>query len=76
MNEVERKLFEMSGNQAEAYKQEVTHLIRRRYSLSDELALSRQRDEKPEEWEVFYAYCEECKRRAKEDIYGGASAWV
>lgn len=70
MTEIEIQLAKLNGTQAELYEQEVTRLIRRRYSLSNELALSRQRDKKPEEWEVFYAYCEECKAEAKKEVYG------
>lgn len=76
MTKIEIRLAKLNGTQAELYEQEVTRLIRKRYSLSAEFALGRQRDKKPEEWEAYNAYCEECKRRAKEDIYGGASAWV
>lgn len=47
------------------YGERVNALIRERYSIADEIALSRQRDEKPEEWAEYYAYCEECKERAK-----------
>ena len=38
--------------------------------LDEELALSRQRDAKPEEWEAYNAYCEECKAEAKAEVYG------
>jgi len=48
------------------YGQRVDALIRQKYSLADEIALSRQRDEKPAEWEAYYTYCEECKQQAKE----------
>lgn len=40
-------------------------LIRERYSLSEELAIQRQRDTKPEEFEAYFNYCEECKVKAK-----------
>ena len=73
MTEIEIQLAKLNGTQAELYEQEVTRLIRRRYSLNNELALGRQRDEKPEEWEAFYAYCEECKAQAKKEVYGEES---
>jgi len=50
------------------YGQRVDALIRQKYSLADEIALSRQRDEKPAEWESYYTYCEECKQQAKEPV--------
>lgn len=49
----------------------VTNLIRKRYSLSAELAILRQRDEKPEEFAAYNAFVEDCKARARE-IMGGA----
>lgn len=29
----------------------------------------RQRDTKPEEWEAYNAYCEECKNEARKTVY-------
>lgn len=49
------------------YEERVVTLIRERYDLDDELAIQRQRDTKPEEFQEYFNYCEECKRRAKED---------
>lgn len=43
----------------------VDELIRDRYTLSEELAILRQRDEKPEEYKEYYAFCEECKKQVK-----------
>ena len=48
------------------YEERVEQLIRERYSVNQELAIQRQRDTKPEEFEEYFAYCEECKRVAKE----------
>ena len=47
---------------------EIEKLIRLRYSVSDELSILRQRDEKPEEFAAYHAYAEECKRMVKESI--------
>ena len=49
------------------YEQRVVELIREKYTLDAELAIQRQRDEKVEDFQVYYEYCEECKRRAKEE---------
>lgn len=46
----------------------VQSLISQRYSIQDELAIIRQQAEKPEEYAAYYAYCEECKQKAKEII--------
>ena len=63
--QIEIELAKRNGKQAEMYDKLVTRLIRRRYSLSNELALGRQREKKPEEWAAFDAYCEQCKAEAK-----------
>jgi hypothetical protein len=49
-----------------SYGSAVDAEIRRRYSVSEEFAILRQKDEKPAEYDVYYAYCEECKKRVKE----------
>ena len=51
-----------------SYEEIVSTLIRERYSIDDELAIQRQRDNKVEEFEQYYAYCEECKAKAKEIV--------
>ena len=47
------------------YDEAVNAEIRERYSESAEFAILRQRDEKPAEYEAYYAYCEECKALVK-----------
>ena len=56
-----------------SYGDAVDAEIRRRYSVSEEFAILRQRDEKPAEYLDYYAYCEECKTYVKERMaaYGG-----
>lgn len=70
MTELEKKLFEKNGVLDKVYGAKVSRLIRRKYTLDEELALSRQRDTKPEEWEAYNAYCEQCKTEAKAEVYG------
>lgn len=48
------------------YDEAVDAEIRKRYSVSQEFAILRQRDEKPEEYAAYYAYCEECKAYVKQ----------
>lgn len=50
------------------YEEKVSELIREKYSLNEELAILRQRDEKPEKYAVYNAFAEECKVRAKEQL--------
>ena len=47
------------------YEEKVVSLIREKYSLDEELAIQRQRDTKPDEFNEYFAYCEECKEKAK-----------
>ena len=51
------------------YESKVNNLIREKYTLSQELAILRQGDAKPEEYEKYNAYCEQCKAQAKIEIY-------
>lgn len=46
------------------YGETVNGLIRRKYTLSEELAILRQRDTKAEEFEAYNAYAESCKGEA------------
>jgi len=52
-------------NGVSLYAEKVNALIRNRYSVSDELAIQRQRDTKPDEFQAYYDYVEECKQTAK-----------
>jgi hypothetical protein len=52
------------------YETLVVQFIRERYSLNQELAILRQRDEKVDEFNAYNLFVEECKARAKR-IKGG-----
>lgn len=52
----------------EDYGNQVNDLIRSRYMLSEELAILRQKDEKPDEYRAYFAFCEECKSKAKLEL--------
>jgi hypothetical protein len=51
--------------QTTTYDDAVDAEIRKRYTVSQEFAILRQKDEKPEEYAEYYAYCEECKAYVK-----------
>ena len=70
MTEIEKTLADKNGTKSEVYGQTVDSLIRNRYSLWDELAILRQKDEKPEKFAAYNAYAEECKIKAKAIVYG------
>lgn len=50
------------------YPNKVSELIRQKYSINDELAILRQRDEKPIEYQEYFVYCEDCKSKAKQEL--------
>lgn len=50
------------------YEERVVELIRMRYSIDDELRNIRMRDTDPETFNEYYAYVEECKQQAKEQL--------
>lgn len=51
------------------YANLVSKLIRERYSVDDEMAILRQKETKPEEYADYNAFCEECKKKAKAEIF-------
>ena len=54
----------------EDYEQTVNRLIRSKYTLSQELAIIRQQSTKSEEYQAYFDYCEECKAKARAEVYG------
>lgn len=50
------------------YNEQVNELVRKKYTISDEFAILRQRDEKPEEFAIYNAYVEECKEKVKKEL--------
>jgi hypothetical protein len=47
------------------YDEAVNTEIRKHYTESQEFAILRQASTKPEEYEVYFAYCEHCKTYVK-----------
>lgn len=50
------------------YPSYVAMKIHERYSIDDEIAILRQKTEKPAEYEEYYAFCERVKEEAKKLI--------
>lgn len=50
------------------YENLVESKIRQRYTLSQELAILRQRDTKQDEYQEYFNYCEACKAEAKKSL--------
>lgn len=60
----EHEMRERESFLALPYAERVEYLIRKRYTISDELAILRQREDKPEEFAEYNEFAEECKRIA------------
>ncbi len=52
------------------YKNRIIQLIRLRYDENDELALIHQKEQQADEYAAYLAYRQECKDKAKAEIYG------
>lgn len=59
---------ELAERKQQKYESRVVELLRKKYSLDQELAILRQRDDKIEEFTAYSAYAEECKLQAKQEI--------
>lgn len=57
----EEEIAEMQNIPPIPYEQRVVNRIREKYSIDDELAILRQRDTKPEEFEQYNAFVEQIK---------------
>ena len=68
MDSIEKRLIRLNGTQAEEYASLVEAQIRKRYSVSAELAILRQRDTKPEEFKAYNDYVEACKAAVKAEL--------
>ena len=47
------------------YENKIVALIRQKYNINQELAILRQRDAKPQEYQEYYNYVEQCKKQVK-----------
>lgn len=81
MTDEEMEIFEARRVEEEreywqniVYDDGVNAEIRKRYTESQEFAILRQKDDKPDDYNAYYAYCEECKAfvKAKKEEYGQA----
>jgi hypothetical protein len=66
------KLAKLDGQEAmdALYPEYVSHLIHEKYSINTELALLRKMTTKPDDFAEYYAFAEECKAKARKEIYG------
>ena len=68
MKNIEKRLIEPNGAREAIYGERVNALLRKRYSLSEELSILRRRDSAPAEFSAYNAYAEACKATAKEEV--------
>lgn len=85
-----KKAFELPGDDIEQfeevdnipnfdkiryYPELVSRKIRVKYTQDDELAILRQRDEKPDEFKEYNDFAEKCKQEAKNEIEALPENW-
>lgn len=68
MKDIEKKLIRLNGIQADEYPSLVEAQVRKRYSISAELAILRQRDTKPDEFKAYNDYVEACKASVRSEL--------
>ena len=55
-------------------EQMIAKVINAKYSIDDQIAIIRQKDAKPEEYEAFYAFAEQVKADVKAEYAAYAAA--
>lgn len=68
MTTQEIELARANGVLNKLYEQEVVNRIRQRYSLNQELAILRQKETKPDEFNEYYNFVESIKSQVKTEI--------
>ena len=56
----------MEGNHRISINEEIAAVIDAKYSIDAQIAIIRQKDTKPDDYEEFYNFAEEVKRKVKE----------
>ena len=71
--QVQAEQFEKNYWLEADYGEAINCEIRKRYTESEEFAILRQKNEKPDEYNEYFNYCESCKAYVKEQKqkYGG-----
>lgn len=64
----------MEENMRITREQMIGNVISSRYSIDDQIAILRQQNEKPEEYQAFYEYAEEVKKKVAEEYAKYAEA--
>ena len=69
ISNIELKLAKANDVLGDLIAAEIEKRIRTKYTLSNELAILRQRDAKPEEFEEYNDFVEKCKAEVKAELY-------
>lgn len=69
MTVTQKLLSRANGTEEKEYGARVNRLLRKRYSLSEELAILRRREDDPVTFAAYNTYAEECKREAKAEFF-------
>ena len=64
----EQMQAELERAKQNEYENKIVALIRERYNVNQELAILRQKITKPEEYQTYYNYVEECKAKVKAEV--------
>ncbi len=57
----------MNENMRASREQVIASVIAAKYSIDDQIAILRQKDTKPEEYQAFFDFAEEVKRKVTEE---------
>ncbi len=68
MKNLKIELAKLNGRTDRLYSRIVAEKIWAKYPIDAELAILRQRDEKPEEFAEYNAFAEQCKAEAKSEL--------
>lgn len=68
MTKIEIKLANANGVLDKLMETEINKRIRQKYTISNELAILRQRDTKPYEFAEYNDFVEKCKKEVKEEL--------
>lgn len=74
MTKKQIKLAIMNGKEKLVYEELVNEMIEKKYSIRQELAIQRQKNVKPDEFNEYNEYAEYCKAQVKaliSEIKGG-----
>lgn len=69
MTAIQKLLARLNGTEEKEYGARVNRLLRTRYSLSEELAVLRRKEESPEAFAEYFAFAEACKEQAKAELF-------